>query len=86
MAFFLSAIALTSILFYIDEGAYTFQWIFHWGNWFVFIVYVFGLVVGQFAVNEISLWFFKKTNLGLDITLGNILGLVGIFSLFNLIH
>jgi hypothetical protein len=45
---FLSSVAITLFLFYIDEGYYNFEWMKRAGNWVPFVVYVFviyGLII-----------------------------------------
>jgi len=41
---FLPAAILVLFLCYIDEGLYSFRWMFDWGNWIVFVIYTLVLV------------------------------------------
>jgi hypothetical protein len=35
-----SAFFLVMFLFFIDEGYYDFRWMFQWGNWIAFMIYL----------------------------------------------
>jgi hypothetical protein len=41
------AICIVTLLFYIDEGYYNFNWTKQFGNWIIFFVYALFLFLGQ---------------------------------------
>lgn len=43
----ITSIAVTVLLFFIDEGYYNFNWMADFGNWVAFAIYVLGLFVFQ---------------------------------------
>ena len=43
----LSAVVFTFVLFYIDEGAYTINWIQQTGSWILFVVFCLGIFLSQ---------------------------------------
>lgn len=45
----ISAVVITLVLFFIDEGAYDFNWALDAGNWFVFVIYA-GLIYAAQAL------------------------------------
>lgn len=53
----LISVFVTCFLLFIDEGAYNFNWMGNWGNWFVFFVYATILLMAQLIV---QLLFFKN--------------------------
>jgi hypothetical protein len=54
-----TAMIITFLLFYIDEGAYNFTWMNNVGNWIPFALYISGIVGGQVFINQL---FLKKQN------------------------
>ena len=50
-----SALLVTNLLFFIDEGYYDFRWMLDIGNWLIFIIYTCGLFVLQMLFFEIVL-------------------------------
>ncbi len=77
----LSAILITALLFFIDEGYYNFDWILSAGAWLVFIMYVIPIFAIQLALN---FWVFKKIKglkrMGLSLVFGTIVGLIFIIT------
>lgn len=66
-----SAIIVTLLLLYIDEGYYNFSWMSNIGNWIVGTVYVVIISVIQIAVYKLVLFPLKGTmRTGLSIGLG----------------
>jgi hypothetical protein len=59
LAYFLSAVGVTMFLFFIDEGYYNFNWMMNIGNWIAFLIYVTGLLTGQFLSNSLILRKYK---------------------------
>ena len=52
-----AALAITFLLFWMDEGYYDLRWMSNSGNWIMFILYSGGFVAGQYMVSEL---FFKR--------------------------
>lgn len=52
---FLSAMMITFMLFYIDEGAYNFKWMRDAGNWIPFVLYTSGMIGGQVFIHQLFL-------------------------------
>lgn len=46
----LIAVAITSILYYIDQGFYTFKWMLNFGNWIAFFIYTVGIYLLQLII------------------------------------
>jgi hypothetical protein len=83
LVYFLSAIGITLILFFIDEGYYNFNWMMNIGNWIAFLIYVTGLLVGQFLSNYFILRKYKGEKKTL---LTTIIGIpIGILMIFILL-
>lgn len=49
---FFSAVLITMILFFIDEGYYDFRWMLSWGNWIVFGIYIILLFPVQWLISR----------------------------------
>lgn len=76
------AIVLTNILFFIDEGYYSFVWMTQPGNWFVFSLYVGIIVLFQWILYLlINQFYFGRFQLLLSSFLGVVLGLILLFSM-----
>lgn len=65
------AYLFTVILVFIDEGAYNFNWIYNWGNWVVYFIYVLGIFSGQILAQH---FLFKKLTPFLRILLSFVIG------------
>lgn len=57
---FLSAFLITMFLFFIDEGYYDFRWMREWGNWIVFVIYLFLLFPLQWLLARFLLGKFRS--------------------------
>jgi hypothetical protein len=79
-----SSLALTSFLFYIDEGTYTFEWVKNKGSWVVFCIYLIPIFLGQVIVHEMLL---RKYRIGgkliLSFLLGSALGILTVVGMFT---
>lgn len=76
------AVVLTIILFYIDEGFYSFTWMTQPGNWVVFGLYVGIIVLFQWVLYLlIKQLYFGRFQLLISSFLGVVLGLILLFSM-----
>lgn len=48
----IAAALFVNILFFIDEGYYDFRWMKDAGNWFMFLIYFFGVVLGEYLISK----------------------------------
>ena len=72
---FLSAVGITMILFFIDEGYYNFNWMADLGSWVAFAIYVLGLFFFQVLLFMLlPNQRFPKLSLWLSICIGAIVG------------
>ncbi|WP_118976999.1 hypothetical protein [Taibaiella koreensis] len=53
-----ATLALTSYLFYSDEGYYDFRWMGNPGNWIAFILYFVLLLAPQIGLHELALYIY----------------------------
>lgn len=78
------AYLFTVILVFIDEGAYNFNWIYNWGNWVVYFIYVLGIFTGQILSQH---FLFKKLptflRILLSLVVGGSIGLITVILLFT---
>jgi hypothetical protein len=59
-----STILIVLLLFFIDEGYYSFQWMFDWANWIAFVLYLIIIFPSQWLISRFllsSLHGIKKT-------------------------
>ena len=56
---FIVSVAITTLLFFIDEGYYNFNWTKKIWNWAFFIVYVASMLCGQYITNRFILRKYK---------------------------
>jgi len=84
-----AALLVVCLLFCIDEGYNDFRWMKSWGNWFMFLIYSGGLVLGEYLISKILSERFQGAKrvgvivaaglpLGLGIVLGSIYGLAAL--------
>lgn len=77
ISFAISSILITFLLFFIDEASFNFNWIFQFGNWIAFIIYVIPLILGQVAIYKLMPRRFRNTgNTILSILVGSFLGIL----------
>ena len=80
----LSSSVLTSFLFYVDEGMYTFEWVKNMGSWIVFCIYLIPIFLGQVIVHEMLL---RRYRIGgkllLSFLLGSALGILTVVGMFT---
>jgi len=90
-AHILISLLVTTLLCYIDEGYYNFEWTKDPANWFFFFIIAFFIVLGQTITNK---WIFKKldeygklivTSL-IGIPIGFLLYLAAIFAVGSIFH
>lgn len=64
LKYVVSALILTTLVFYIDEGAYNFDWTTNIGSWIVFVIYAAFVLFGQalFAHFLLKKKFLKSRN------------------------
>ncbi len=55
----LCSVLVTMLLFFIDEGAYNFDWMNSPGNWIAFLIYFIGLLFGQAIASVLLLANYK---------------------------
>ncbi len=73
----MSAVLITTFLFFIDEGFYNFNWMTDIGSWIAFLIYAPAIFVGQVLVFKFGMGNLQgKTKTLLSIVLGAILGLI----------
>lgn len=86
-----TSLLVTSLLCYIDEGYYNFEWTKDASNWFFFFIIAFFIVLGQTISDK---WIFKKfddqgkliiTSL-IGIPIGFLLYLAAIFAIGSIFH
>ncbi len=84
----LIASILTIILFCLDENAFSFEWMSSWGNWVVYIIYVFGIFAGQILIQHFMLRSLDNTvhRIFLSGIAGGTLGFFAVASFFILLH
>lgn len=85
--FMLFAIGITLVLFFIDEGYYSFHWMSQIGNWIPFIGYVIVLFLGQWITNVIlKTLTVTKVPQKWSVLIGPIISLAVIFGMYYLIR
>ncbi|MFT6244675.1 MAG: cell shape-determining protein MreC [Salibacteraceae bacterium] len=55
------ALAITLLLFFVDEGSMTFNWMASVGNWILFIIYAVFIFIGEVFVSTILLRKYQST-------------------------
>jgi hypothetical protein len=78
------AALLTTVLCFIDEGHYNFNWVLSWGNWVIFAIYTtvimaFQIVVGLLIPNKWA----TKLKIPFSFVVGSALALTILFILFT---
>lgn len=75
---------LTFVLFFIDEGYYSFGWATDLKNWMAFMIYFLSLVAAQFVTSELILKQYKgKHKMTLTALIGLPLGLGSVIALLS---
>ncbi len=66
------SILVIFFLFFIDEGAYNFEWMKAPGNWVAFFIYFSGFTLGQYLTYSLILGRYQRKN---KLTLTNVIGI-----------
>lgn len=72
LIFSICSVLVTSFLFFIDEGLYSFRWMTNWGSWIVFVIYAIPILMGQLLMSSIL---YKIPNQLFKISLSMVIGL-----------
>ena len=84
---FLSAAAISFLLFYIDEGYFDFRWMKNPSNWIAFAAYVLMLFVGQLAVLKLFLSKYRGGGkLAISMVGGTALVMLILFGIYSIIR
>ncbi|MHC1706074.1 MAG: hypothetical protein AB9842_00995 [Bacteroidales bacterium] len=85
--FLLTAIVITNILFFIDEGYYDFRWMKDFGNWVAFLIYCIPIFLFQLFMYHIILKKIKGSGKTIiSVMAGSALAVLSVISLMNLLH
>lgn len=78
----ISALVITNVLFFIDEGYYDFRWMANISNWIIFTVYSILIFASQYFIYRVVLMNYKSNGkAGLSILGGTTLFIVALFAL-----